>query len=113
MELALEAGADDVKRVDDKFEVTCDPGVSSPRSARALAHKHPGRGQQRSPASRPRTSTSMRQSAPKVLKLMEQLDDHDDVQSVAVEFQHSARSMAESKNCAPAKAEWQATQASP
>src|SRR5215475_1520274 len=25
LELALEAGADDVKRVDDKFEVTCDP----------------------------------------------------------------------------------------
>src|SRR5690606_23385115 len=27
MELALEAGADDVKRVDDKFEVTCDPSI--------------------------------------------------------------------------------------
>ena len=27
MEIALEAGADDVKRVDDKFEITCDPSV--------------------------------------------------------------------------------------
>ena len=27
MELALEAGADDVQRVDDKFEVTCDPAL--------------------------------------------------------------------------------------
>ena len=27
LELALEAGADDVKRVDDKFEITCDPGA--------------------------------------------------------------------------------------
>ena len=27
LEFALEAGADDVKRVDDKFEVTCDPAL--------------------------------------------------------------------------------------
>src|SRR3990172_7699041 len=27
MELSLEAGADDVKRVEDKFEVTCDPAI--------------------------------------------------------------------------------------
>jgi transcriptional/translational regulatory protein YebC/TACO1 len=27
MEVALDAGADDVKRVEDKFEITCDPAV--------------------------------------------------------------------------------------
>ena len=38
LELALEAGADDVKRVDDKFEITCDPGVFGQVGAALESH---------------------------------------------------------------------------
>ena len=45
MEMALEAGADDVQRVGDKFEVTCDP-AALPRRGQSLGRRrHHARGQ--------------------------------------------------------------------
>ena len=87
MELALEAGADDVQRTDDeKFEVTCPPTLYS-NVAKALADA----------GIAPEASQIMRiaqnmvnidepEAAQKVLKLMERMDDHDDVQSVSANF---------------------------
>jgi YebC/PmpR family DNA-binding regulatory protein len=86
MELALEAGADDVQRVDEKFEVTCDPAVYRD-VAKALADA----------GITPEASTITRIAkntvditdpdvAQKVLRLMERLDDQDDVQNVAANF---------------------------
>ena len=45
MELALEAGADDVKRVEDKFEVTCDPAALPRRVEGPGRRRHHARGQ--------------------------------------------------------------------
>ena len=89
LELALEAGADDVKRVGDKFEITCDP-ERLPRRFRA---RWPRPGiepdvERDRPHSHATPSISTPRRPPRCLKLMERLDDHDDVQSVVGELQH-------------------------
>jgi YebC/PmpR family DNA-binding regulatory protein len=86
MEVALDAGADDVKQSDDRWEVTCDPtamtGVIAALEAGGMT-----------PESNeivriPTNSVDVEDvdTARKVLNLMERLDDHDDVQSVAANF---------------------------
>ena len=85
LELALEAGADDVRRFGEKFEVTCKPESYQQVSA-ALTKASI------EPASQeitriPRDTVDLdADAARKVLKLMERLDDHDDVQSLSANF---------------------------
>jgi YebC/PmpR family DNA-binding regulatory protein len=85
LELALDAGADDVKRVDDKLEITCDPGLLGQVSA-ALEK----RGIPVDIKAITRIPTSFvdldAQTAPKMLALVERLGDHEDVRSVASNF---------------------------
>jgi YebC/PmpR family DNA-binding regulatory protein len=85
MEIALEAGADDVQRSGGKFEVTCDPAVCR-NVAKALADA--GITPEMSQITRlPKNTVDLdADSARKVLKLMERLDDQDDVQNVASNF---------------------------
>ena len=86
MEMALEAGADDVKRVEDKFEVTCDPAIYRD-VAKALADG--GIEPEASDITRIAKNTvdiNEPAAAQKVLKLIERLDDHDDVQNVSANF---------------------------
>jgi YebC/PmpR family DNA-binding regulatory protein len=85
MEVALEAGADDVKRLEDKFEITCDPENYSQlseafeRSQINVSVKEITR--------IPQNTVALEiEDARKVLKLLESLDDHDDVQSVSANF---------------------------
>ena len=87
MEMALEAGADDVQRDGDKFEVTCDPAVYRD-VAKALADAGiDARGQPDHPHRRRTRSTSTTPRPPRrCSKLMERLDDHDDVQNVSSNF---------------------------
>ena len=94
MELALEAGADDVKRVEDNFELTCDPSVF--QAVVAALEQH-GIAAEVSQISRIPTSTVDldAETGRKVLALMEKLDDHDDVQSVTANFNIPAEAMAE------------------
>jgi len=94
MELALEAGADDVKRVEDNFELTCDPSVFQ---ALVAALERAGITAEVSQISRIPTSTVDldAETGRKVLALMEKLDDHDDVQSVTANFNIPAEAMAE------------------
>ncbi len=93
LEFALEHGADDVKRVDDKFEVTCDPSAFGQVDA-ALRAK--GIEPELAEISRIPTSTVDldADAARKVLALMERLDDHDDVQSVSANFNIPQEAMA-------------------
>jgi YebC/PmpR family DNA-binding regulatory protein len=93
LEFALEAGADDVKRVDDKFEITCDPSTFGDLGA-ALEAK--GIQLEMREITRIPTSTVDldADSARKVLALMERLDDHDDVQSVSANFNIPDEAMA-------------------
>jgi YebC/PmpR family DNA-binding regulatory protein len=86
MEIALEAGADDVQRTEDKFEITCDPtkyrdvtkalgdaGITAEVSQITRLAKN-------------MVDVNNPDTARKLLKLMERMDDHDDVQNVSSNF---------------------------
>jgi len=86
MEIAIEAGADDVKLNGDRWEVVCEPAVMAvvieavqqagiPVDANEIVRI-------------PTNSVDVEdvETARKVLDLVERLDDHDDVQSVAANF---------------------------
>ncbi|HUT88959.1 MAG TPA: YebC/PmpR family DNA-binding transcriptional regulator [Thermoguttaceae bacterium] len=85
MEVALEAGADDVRRVGDNYEVTCEPG-----DYQVVSHvlEEAGIKPEVSQITLiPKDTVDLdAPNARKVLKLMENLDDHDDVQSVSSNF---------------------------
>ncbi len=95
MEIALEAGADDVKHDGDKFEVVCSPDVygqvgEALKAANIILES--------SQIQRLPTNTidvDDADTARKVLKLMEALDNHDDVQSVSANFNIPDEAMAQ------------------
>jgi YebC/PmpR family DNA-binding regulatory protein len=81
MGLALDAGADDVEKGGDSFEITCDPGIYAQVKA-ALENA------KLTPTSAAITQLGKipidcdTETGQKVMKLLEALDDHDDVQTV-------------------------------
>lgn len=85
MELAIEAGADDVKHEGETFEVIAEPDVfSTVCDAIAAADIET---ESRELTWLPKDTVEVTgNDARKVLKLMQQLDDHDDVQGVAANF---------------------------
>jgi YebC/PmpR family DNA-binding regulatory protein len=94
MELALEAGADDVKFEDDKFQVLCDPenysAVSETLDAAGIATVA------NEITRLPQNTVALEvDSARKVLNLLEALDEHDDVQNVSANFDIPEEAMAE------------------
>jgi YebC/PmpR family DNA-binding regulatory protein len=94
MELALEAGADDVCHVGETFEITCNPDVyTNVCDAIEQASLTP----ELSEIARiPKDTVDLDAEAGRsVLKLMEMLDDHDDVQKVAANFNIPDEAMAE------------------
>ncbi|NOZ86636.1 MAG: YebC/PmpR family DNA-binding transcriptional regulator [Deltaproteobacteria bacterium] len=85
MEVALDAGAEDISDEDDHFEVTCDPSVFSElRDAIQAA----GIDMLSAEITMiPSTTVELDgKPAQTMLKLMEKLDDHDDVQNVYANF---------------------------
>jgi len=85
LELAMEAGAEDVKSIDGKFEVISDPdGFGAVQEALQQA----GIETEVSELNRiPNDTIDLDvETAKKVLRIMEKLDDHDDVQKVASNF---------------------------
>jgi YebC/PmpR family DNA-binding regulatory protein len=93
MELALEAGASDVRRSGDMFEVICDPEVYSTvcDAVDAAGLTTEVRQITRLPKD---TVDIDGDTARSVLKLMDALDDHDDVQKVAANFNIPDEAMA-------------------
>ncbi len=94
MEICLEAGADDVRRADENYEVTSDPSDFQ-QVATALedaAINVEAKQIARIPNSTVELDTD---TARRVLKLMELLDDHDDVQSVSANYDIPDEAMAE------------------
>ena len=86
MEVALDAGADDVKPADDRWEVTCEPAAMA---AVVDALGKAGLTVESNEIVRIPTNTvdvDDVDTARQVLTLMERLDDHDDVQSVSANF---------------------------
>lgn len=94
LELALEAGADDVKRQGENFEIACDPSVfiqvSEALAARGL--KTDMNEITRIPNSTVEVDVD---TCRKVLKLLEKLDEHDDVQGVASNYNIPDEALAE------------------
>ncbi len=94
MELALEGGADDVKPIGERFEVTCDPAAFQPL---LVSLKSAGIEPDVAEITRLPTKTVEldAETGRKVLKLIEKLDDHDDVQNVSSNFNIPDAAMAE------------------
>jgi YebC/PmpR family DNA-binding regulatory protein len=93
MELALDAGADDVRRSGNSFEVTCDPeaytNVCDAVDAARLTTEV------RQITRIPKDTVDIDgDTARSVLKMMDALDDHDDVQKVAANFNIPDEAMA-------------------
>jgi YebC/PmpR family DNA-binding regulatory protein len=85
MDLALEAGAEDVHREGDNFVVTCDPDVYT--NVCDAVDKGELKTEVRHITRIPRDTVDLDETtARSVLKLMDALDDHDDVQNVAANF---------------------------
>lgn len=94
MDLALESGADDVRHVGDSFEITCSPDVFS--NVCEAIEKAGLKAELSEIARIPKDTVDLDADAGRaVLKLMEALDDHDDVQKVASNFNIPDEAMAE------------------
>ncbi len=86
VEVALEAGADDVAHDGELFEVTCSPGNF--QDVKAALDTAEVKYEQADIVMLPTTTVKLENAdgAKKVLRLMETLDDHDDIQSVSANF---------------------------
>lgn len=85
IEAALEAGATDVQTMDDVFEITTEPGDLE--KIREVLEKKPFPILEAEVRRVPQNTVKLdRKSAESMLKLMEILEDHDDVQKVSANF---------------------------
>jgi YebC/PmpR family DNA-binding regulatory protein len=85
LELALEAGADDVKLADGVYEITCDPEVFS--DVRVALEGADLKIESAEITRIPQDTIEVGgEDARKLLKMMDALDDHDDVQIVSANF---------------------------
>lgn len=85
MEIALEAGAEDVQEEGGSFTVSCDPAVFEDVKA-GLAAKGIGTSSAEITMVPSTTVTLDAETAKKVLRMMDALDDQEDVQSVSANF---------------------------
>ncbi|MDR1925064.1 MAG: YebC/PmpR family DNA-binding transcriptional regulator [Planctomycetaceae bacterium] len=83
MEIAIDAGADDVVEMDDAFEVTCNPTAYDSVSKALLKAKIEPEDSQLSLFPKDTAEINDVDTASKIVKLMELLDDHDDIQKVS------------------------------
>jgi YebC/PmpR family DNA-binding regulatory protein len=90
MGVILEAGADDLKRQDDTFEILCDPTIfNEVKTALEKASITPTMAEI---TQLPKVPTEVdTETGMKVMRLMEALDDHDDVQNVYSSMQMTAQ----------------------
>jgi YebC/PmpR family DNA-binding regulatory protein len=81
MTIALDAGADDLKRAGSTFEITCDPVIFN--KVQEILQKNGITPEMAEISQVPKVPVDVDpDTGPKVLRLMEALDDHDDVQNV-------------------------------
>lgn len=93
MELALDAGADDVRHVGGSFEVTCD--LDAFTTVCDAVEKAGLKPDVQKITRIPKDTVDLdAATAPGVLKLMDALDDHEDVQNVAANFNIPDEAMA-------------------
>ncbi len=95
MELALEAGADDVKHEGESFTITCDPAAFGDLAEKIKAAGIEPEAKETTLIPQNTVDVADPDTARKVLNLMERLDDHDDVQNVSSNFNIPDEVMAE------------------
>jgi transcriptional/translational regulatory protein YebC/TACO1 len=81
MTIALDAGADDMKRSGSTFDITCDPAVFPQVQAELTKHGLTPESAEISQVAKVPVPVDV-ETGRKVFRLMEALDDHDDVQNV-------------------------------
>jgi len=86
IEVGLEAGADDVKQEGDKFEITCPPDAYRQLSDALAAAGIEAELSEITLMPNNTVEVEDPATARKVLKLIQRLDDHDDVQNVSSNF---------------------------
>jgi YebC/PmpR family DNA-binding regulatory protein len=95
MELTMEAGAEDIASTDGNFEVTCDPekytGVCDALENAEI--QCVSKSVTRIPSNT--VDVTDVDDAKKIIKMMDELDDHDDVQGVSANFNISEEALAE------------------
>jgi YebC/PmpR family DNA-binding regulatory protein len=94
MEIAIEAGADDVRTDGEQYEVIAEPDAFTGVCAALEAAGVPTESTQLTRIPKDTVEVTG-EDARRVLKLMEALDDHDDVQSVSANFNIPEEAMAE------------------
>jgi YebC/PmpR family DNA-binding regulatory protein len=92
-EIALEAGADDVRDDDDAWEIQCEPGVFDPlRDALREAGIKP---ESAEISMIPSSTVALEgEDAARMVKLLEELEDHDDIQQVYSNYEIAEEEMA-------------------
>ena len=94
MDLAIEAGADDVRLSGTEYEITCDPEVL--RDVSKALEDADLKPDVTEITRLPKDTVDLdAQTGRKVLKLLERLDDHDDVQNVSANYNIPDDAMAE------------------
>ena len=85
MGVALDAGADDLKRTDHLFEITCEPAIFNKVQEALTANKVPTDHAEITQLGKVPVDANV-ETGKKVMRLLEMLDDHDDVQHVYSNF---------------------------
>jgi YebC/PmpR family DNA-binding regulatory protein len=86
MEIALSAGADDMEKVADIFELTCDPAAYEELKKALVEKDIPTEVAEISMVPQNTVPINEVDTAKKVLALMEEFEDHEDVQNVYANF---------------------------
>lgn len=86
LSVALEAGADDVKNEDSEFVVYCDPATFSKVKGALEGHGFAVSGAEVGMVPKSTVSISDKDDAHRVVRLLNLLEDHDDVQNVYANF---------------------------
>lgn len=86
MELALSSGADDMENTGELFEITCDPSAYDSLKAALEENSIPVEVAEISMVPQNTVEVTEEETAKKLLTLMEEFEDHDDVQNVYANF---------------------------
>jgi len=86
MEIALGAGADDMQTIGNVHEITCDPSAYDELVAALREKEIPTEMAELSMVPQTTIEIADADTARKILKLMEGIDDHDDVQNTYSNF---------------------------
>lgn len=86
MELALGAGADDMQNIGETYEITCDPTAYESLKKAIEAKNIPIQSAEISMVPQTTIAISEADVARKIIRLMEAIEDHDDVQNAYANF---------------------------